>query len=315
MAEPHLAVVILHWGSPDVTARCLDALRAAVRPGRVTVLVVDNTTRLDDDVATRAAPLPVRILRPERNLGFADGSSLGMSVAVDQGADWVLLLNNDAVVDPEFLDPLVSAAVRCPEAGLLSPQIVYLDRPEEAWYQGGTFSLWSGIPGQGNHRRVLARQSPVREVEYATGCAMLVRRALIERVGAFDGRFFAYCEDVDLSVRARGAGFRVLFVPASIVFHDVRDDEGRAALRLYYSTRNLLEVMRKHAPWYKWFGFAMNFLARWVGLFAARAVVRRQPRDLTALSRGMIDFATRRLGPCAWVDDARASHAASVHRA
>jgi GT2 family glycosyltransferase len=315
MDGPRVAVVILHWGSPDTTARCLASLRAAVPPDRVTVLLVDNTTSLDDGVAARAAPLSVRVLRPGRNLGFADGASLGMSAALEGGADWVLLLNNDAVVDPGLLGHLVGAAERCPDAGLLSPQIVYLDRPDEAWYQGGTFSPWTGIPVQGNHRPVLGRDSPVREVDYATGCAMLVRRAVIERVGAFDGRFFAYCEDVDLSVRARRAGFRVLFVPAGVVLHEVRDDGGRAALRLYYSTRNLLEVMRKHAPWYKWFSFAMNFLTRWLGYFAALAVVRRRPRDLTALSRGMIDFATRRLGPCAWVDDAREHRGRAGRRA
>ena len=87
---------------------------------------------------------------------------------------------------------------------------------------------------------------------------MLIRPAVIQRVGPFDREFFAYCEDLDLSVRARRAGFRVFFVPTSLVYHDVSDEPRRAALRIYYSTRNLIEVMRKHAPWYKWFSFGVN---------------------------------------------------------
>ena len=294
---PHVAVVILHWGATATTVRCLQSLRAVTWPGRGTVLVVDNTTTLDEEVAARAAPLDVQILRPPRNLGFADGCTLGMSAALEQGADFVLLLNNDAVADPDFLGPLVRAARQHPDAGLLSPQIVHLNRPDEAWYQGGTFSLWAGIPAQGHRRRVLAGDRPPREVDYATGCAMLIRPAVIRRVGSFDREFFAYCEDLDLSIRARQAGFRVLFVPASLVYHDVSDEPRRAALRIYYSTRNLIEVMRKHAPWYKWFSFGVNFLARWVGFFVVLALVRGQPRYLTALVRGMVDFARRRLGP------------------
>ena len=311
---PHVAVVILHWGAVELTVRCLRSLQAAAWPGQGTVLVVDNTTRLDDEVAAQAAPLPVEILRPERNLGFAEGCARGMAVAVVSGADFVLLLNNDAVVDPGFLGPLVTAMSHGHDIGLASPQIARLDRPQEAWYRGGTFSLWSGIPAQGHRRRVMSPHCPPREVDYATGCAMLVRPAVVQRVGSFDSEFFAYCEDLDFSIRARRAGFRVLFVPGSLVYHDISDEPRRAALRIYYSTRNLIEVMRKHAPWYAWVSFGANFLARWLGFFVVLGIVQGQPRYVTALGKGIIDFARHRFGPSSWVGDSRAEHEASVGR-
>jgi hypothetical protein len=302
---PSIAVVILHWGARETTVRCLRSLRDAAWPGPRTAIVVDNTGRLDEDAARSALPLAVEILRPERNLGFSDGCTLGITSAMRKGIDLVLLLNNDAVVDEHFLGPLATAMSDVENAGLVSPQIVHLSRPEQAWYQGGRFSLWSGIPVQGHRRRAMRGGGRPREVDYATGCAMLVRPEVIRRVGSFDPSFFAYCEDLDLSIRARRAGFRVLFVPGSLVYHDVGEEPERAALRIYYSTRNLIEVMRKHAPWYKWFSFAANFLARWVGFFVVLAVVRRQPRYLTALLRGTLDSARRKLGPSPWVDDAR----------
>jgi GT2 family glycosyltransferase len=304
--RPYVAVVILHWGATATTARCLQSLRGASWPGRRTVLIVDNTRRLDEDASARAAPLEIEILRPERNLGFCDGCTLGLSSAIDKGAAFVLLLNNDVVVAPNFFGPLLAAAREAPDAGLLSPQIVHLRHPESAWYQGGTFSLWSGIPVQGHRRRAMPLDRPPREVDYATGCAMLVRQDLIRRVGSFDGRLFAYCEDLDLSIRARQAGYRVLFVPASLVYHDVTDEPGRASLRIYYSTRNLMEVMRKHASWYKWFSFSVNFSARWLGFFALLALLQRRPGYLTALLRGITDFARRRLGQSTRIDDGRA---------
>jgi len=119
-------------------------------------------------------------------------------------------------------------------------------------------------------------------VDYATGCAMLVHPALMQRVGSFDVEFFAYCEDLDLSIRARRAGYRILFVPESLVYHDVSDEPRRAALRIYYSTRNLIEVVRKHAPWYAWVSFGANFAAGgsgssscWGSYAASRATGRR----------------------------------------
>jgi GT2 family glycosyltransferase len=303
---PHVAVVILHWGAREKTVRCVQSLRDADWPGPTTVLIVDNTGRLDDDAARSALPLEAEILRPGRNLGFADGCTFGMSLAMHKGVDFVLLLNNDAVVDRRFLGPLVTAVSDVEHAGLVSPQIVHMSHPEQAWYQGGRFSLWSGIPVQGHRRRASLGGRP-RDVDYATGCAMLIHPAVIRRVGSFDPSFFAYCEDLDLSIRARRAGFRVLFVPGSLVYHDVSEEPRTVALRIYYSTRNLFEVMRKHAPWYKWFSFGVNFLARWVGFFVVLALVRAQPRYLVALVRGIIDFARRRLGPSSWADDARAA--------
>lgn len=303
---PYVAAVILHWGAVETTARCLQSLRGASWPGRGTVFIIDNTKRLDDALTTRAAPLEVEIVRPARNLGFCDGCTLGMSMAVERGADFVLLLNNDVVVDPHFLDPLVSAGSQVADAGLLSPQIMHMGQPEKAWYRGGKFSLWSGIPVQGHGRRALPLDGPPREVDYATGCATLVHPALLRRVGSFDPSFFAYCEDLDLSIRARRAGLRVLLVPASIVYHDVTNEAGLVTLRLYYSTRNLIEVMRKHAAWYNWPSFAVNFLLRWLGFFAVLALMRGQPRALLALWRGVTDCARRRLGQSPWIDDARA---------
>src|SRR5262249_40368264 len=102
------------------------------------------------------------------------------------------------------------------------------------------------------------------------------------------------------------AGFRVMFAPSSTVYHDVSDEPDRTALRLYYSTRNLLEVVRRHAAWYEWLGFGPSFLVRWIGFFALLALARGQPRDLLALGRGLLDFTKRKLGPSARVVDARA---------
>jgi GT2 family glycosyltransferase len=291
--KPHVAVVLLHWGLLEVTTRCLQSLAHAGFPGRLTVLLVDNTRSLDPALAGAAAPLPVEVHRPERNLGFAKGCSWGIARAAEHGADYVLLLNNDVVVEPSFLDALLGAAGQRPDAGVLCPQIL---SPRKLWYAGGTFSLWSGIPVQERPMHAAPLAGHAREVDYATGCAMLIDTAVVDAIGSFDPQFFMYCEDLDFSLRARRAGFKILLVPASRVHHAVSDEAERVSLRIYYSTRNLLEVMRRHAAWYQWPGFVVNFLVRWLGFFTLLACARRRPQFIPALVGGIADFLRGRLG-------------------
>ncbi|HXJ79470.1 MAG TPA: glycosyltransferase family 2 protein, partial [Candidatus Methylomirabilis sp.] len=187
------------------------------------------------------------------------------------------------------------AAAESPDAGLLCPKILTQDRRSKPWYLGGTFSLWSGIPVQARPDRGSRAGPEPREVDYATGCAMLIKPQVVERIGSFDPDFFAYCEDLDFSLRARRAGFKILLVPRAVVHHAVTDD-ARLSLGIYYSTRNLLEVMRRHAAWYHWIAFPAHFLVRWLGFFALLGCVRRRPEFVSALTRGVVDFLRGGLG-------------------
>ena len=287
-------MVVLHWGPKELTTRCLQSLCRDSFSGKRTVFLIDNAGSLDSSIADQL-PLDIEVDRPARNLGFADGSARGISLAVACGADFILLLNNDAVVEPGCLENLVMAAVAAPEAGLLSPQILAMTTPPHPWYLGGRFSLWSGIPVQSRRRSRIERTDSPQGVDYATGCAMLIRPAVIRSVGSFDPRFFAYCEDLDFSLRARAAGFTILVVPRATVGHAPTDSD-RLARSIYYSTRNLLEVIRQHAAWYHWVGIAPNFLVRWIGFFIGLACLRRRPEFIRALIAGAADFARGRLG-------------------
>ena len=296
-SAPYVAVIILHWGLVEVTVRCLRSLAQSSFPGRKTFFLIDNTGRLDRSLAASVAPPGIEVYQPDCNLGFARGCAWGISLAMEHGADYILLLNNDVVVEPLFLEALLRAAYQSPDAGVLCPQIVSMADPRKLWYAGGTFSLWSGIPiQQARSRRAAPIRGQPREVDYATGCAMLIHPAVVRAVGSFDPQFFMYCEDLDFSLRVRQAGFKILFVPASLVHHAVTDETERVSLRIYYSTRNLLEVMRRHAAGYHWPGFVLNFLVRWLGFFAVLACVRRRPEFIRALVSGTVDFVRGRLG-------------------
>jgi len=240
--------------------------------------------------------MAVEILRPPRNLGFAEGCARGIAAALEAKVDYIFLINNDAVVSRHCLETLVAVVRGTPRAGILSPQIAFLEAPDQVWYRGGEFSLWGRGPRHTDWRRRVETERPPTDVDYATGCAMLIDPAVIHTVGAFDARLFAYCEDVDFSLRARRAGFRVLVVPSALVHHGTTYTDARRAQRVYYSVRNLLEVMRKHARWYHWISFVPAFAVQWVGFFVLLACRHRQLSLAWAVGRGLLDGVRGRLG-------------------
>jgi GT2 family glycosyltransferase len=138
---PVVGIVILHWGAQELTEACLESLRMAAYKA-VRVFLVDNARSLDDAIADRSGPLAVEILRPPRNLGFAEGCNWGIAAALDAGVEYIFLLNNDAIVSHHCLETLVSVARSTPRAGILSPQIASQEAPDKVWYRGGEFSPW-----------------------------------------------------------------------------------------------------------------------------------------------------------------------------
>jgi GT2 family glycosyltransferase len=183
------------------------------------------------------------VLRLPRNLGFGGGSNAGIHAALDAGADWVWLLNNDAVPEPGALAARLAAgegdatigAVGCilDEGAPGAPSLVY---------GGGTVSFATGLP------RHHARPVPIARVDYLCAASVLVRRTALERVGAFDERFFLYWEDVDLCVRLRSAGFRLAVAGAARVRHHAHASQPLASPGWdRHFTRSSVLFFRKHA--------------------------------------------------------------------
>jgi hypothetical protein len=175
----------------------------------------------------------VQLVASPRNLGFAGGMNLGIEWALAQGAEWILALNNDTELAPDMIPGLLEAAGRLPAAGILGPAIYYHDRPQKVWRLGDREMRW--LPAT---RQVSPRQadgaSPVR-VDYVTGCAMLIRRAVFDAIGLLDARYFMYFEDADYCRRARAAGFEVWAVPAAKMWHRVASSARRARPLVRYT--------------------------------------------------------------------------------
>jgi GT2 family glycosyltransferase len=157
------------------------------------------------------------------NLGYTGGNNAGIRWAVQNDADYVLVINNDAVVDCACVRTLVEAAQRRSEAAVVAPKILYFDAPDRIWFGGGAFSAMRAL---GVHRHQDDRDEPdaataVEEITFFTGCCFLARASIVARTAGFDDTFFAYVEDAELSLRLRRAGHSLLYAPAARAYHRI----------------------------------------------------------------------------------------------
>jgi GT2 family glycosyltransferase len=223
--EPLVCVMTLSWNDAQNTLDCLRSVYE-LEYTCYRVLVVDNGSSEDTVRAIRSAFPQVELIVNPSNLGFGGGANVGFDRAREHGVDYVLFVNSDTVVDPALLRELVRSAETRPQAGLLVPKIYTYDgarsgEPGRIWSAG---ARWAPFPPRvkmiGMGRRDQPRYDQPRQLEYATGCALLVRREVLETVGGFDPIFWpAYQEDYDFSARVIKAGWEIWYVPAARLWH------------------------------------------------------------------------------------------------
>ncbi len=226
VSGPKIYVIILNWNGEHVIAPCLESLRAA-GGAEFGIIVVDNaSTDSSVEIVQRGYP-EVELIRNDENLLFAEGNNVGLRRALELGGDLFLLLNNDTEVDPDFLGPMIDVIRRHPDVGIVGPMILYHDDPARIWYGGGDFYPLIWIP---RHRDIRKLRAETRQAGgdtgYVSGCALLVKRDVIEKTGMLDPSYMIYCEDVDFCLRARGAGYRCYYEPAARIWHKVSASSG-----------------------------------------------------------------------------------------
>ena len=217
---------------------CLESLAG------VETVVVDNGSADGSPEAIEERFPDVELIRAGVNLGFAAGCNVGIRRALDHGADWVVLVNNDSTVAPDLVDALTAAAARHPDAGALAGKVYVAEPPDVLWYAGGSFEPRLGYSGRvrGSGKRDDGSFDEERDVDWGTGALLAVSRGAIDRVGLLDEELFAYLEDVDWCLRIRDAGLRVVFVPSARSWHRVSASTGGAA-----STDEPLLPLPQHA--------------------------------------------------------------------
>ncbi|MEK9143668.1 MAG: glycosyltransferase family 2 protein [Patescibacteria group bacterium] len=258
-----VAIILVNWNGKKDTLACLASLKVLSPQSSVlSTIVVDNDST-DDSVAVIKKNFPdIEVIKNNKNLGFSGGNNVGIRRALEWGADYVWLLNNDTSVDKNSLTALVDAFADR-RIGIAGSKIYFApgrefhkaryadkERGRVLWYAGGLID-WENM--YASHRGVdevdNGQYDRTQETPFVTGCSMMVKREVFGKIGLLDEKFFAYLEDLDFCLRAKQVGYKLFYVPQSIIWHNNAGSSGvGSATHQYYMTRNRLIVGMRYAP-------------------------------------------------------------------
>jgi GT2 family glycosyltransferase len=269
MSEP--CIIVPNWNGEDSLKACLDSLQTQSLKARI--IVVDNGSE-DGSAALVQEQYPdIELIQNLRNEGYAGGVNAGFRRAIELAAEYAAPFNNDAVADTDWLKKLVEHLDKHPRIGIAACKLLTADG-KQLDSTGDYYTVW-GLPyPRGRGESGIGAYDSETDIFAASGGASLYRLSMLEQIGLFDERFFAYYEDVDLSFRAQLAGWKISYVPVSVAYHEIGGTSGRMrGFTTYQTLKNLPMLLVKNVPRkYLWKVGWRFFIAQ--ALFALRAVTR-----------------------------------------
>lgn len=212
--------IIPNWNLYNETIACVKSLYEAGL--NKNIIIVDNgSTNESVQVLSNELGDGIRILQNDTNKGFAGAANKGINFALSQNASWIMILNNDIIVKPDFITHLneVMATGKCQ---IIAPLILYYSHPKKIWYLGDIEIDHLLISRSIYRNKIFTPElPPVIEVDFVSGCCILINSVVFDKVGLFDESFFMYAEDVDFCYRARKKGFKICVNTRSIIWHKV----------------------------------------------------------------------------------------------
>lgn len=260
MDAPLTFVIVLSWNNLGDILDCLNSSRS-MNYTNYRVVVVDNGS-VDATVESVAREFPAaHVIQNGYNLGYAEGNNVGIRFAVQNGAEYIFLLNSDATVESDSLTRLIESAQGDMQIGILCPTITSnFDRTRS--YVGAKINLDTGVGVE--IERSPEKLPEVLDTDYAPGCALLIKSEVVQEIGLFDPAFFAYYEDVDWSIRCKKAGYRIVAVPGARVYHKGTADQHvrKPPVSTFYYWRNRVLFMRRHARLRQWAPFLKHYIRK-----------------------------------------------------
>ena len=238
--RPKVSIILVNYNGYRDTIECLQSLRE-ISYSNYEVIIVDNASTKESVEEIRNFVCEGEILIPsEVNGGFSAGNNIGIKYALEHEAEYCLLLNNDTVVEPNFLDNLVDGFSFTDKCGLTIGKILYESKRETIWYAGGSLSPKTGRTEHWHYReRDDGLSDKLQKVTFATGCCMCLSRGTTETVGLMDESYFLYEEDADYCCRIIAAGYDMTYVPQARIYHKVNASTKKmSGVTQYYLVRN-----------------------------------------------------------------------------
>ncbi len=245
---PKVYLIVLNWNDKELSGKCLSSIQNVTYPN-FEVLIIDNNSK-DGSVDYFKEHFPqYNILSLKKNLKYAGGNNAGVEYLDPKQEDFLVFINNDTIVSSDFLNHLINPFLSDPNCIITVPKILYAMDINKIWYAGGLINMWTGtIDHIGIRNYDAPRYSFLMETDYATGCCLCINASDFKKLNYFDTNFNMYCEDVDLSIRAKKMNRKIVYSPKSIILHSVSQSLGENSfIKIKNKLTGQMKLFWKHA--------------------------------------------------------------------
>jgi len=289
---PKLAIVLINYLQDDLTIDCIKSIKKSDYKN-IEIILINQLSTIDSETKFKSEFPELTFIPTQENIGYASACNLGIKKALERNTDYVCLLNNDTVVLPDTLTTLINGFGASNDIGIVGPKIFYFDKKDKIWFGGGKLSLNKGAKTihLDMNKMENGSDNTVKEVDFITGCALMAKREVFEKIGFLDEKYFAYFEEVDFCYRVKKAGYKILYIPQSKLYHKVSSTTKKyfSSLINYYKFRNRLYFLKKHLP----FGQFL-FLLPIVFYYAVKeiciSIINGRFIDIISIPLGIIHF-------------------------
>lgn len=292
-----VAIIIINWNSLELTSNCISSLKG-IEYANYSIIVVDNASADGSGKALKALFPEIVLIEAPENLGFAGGNNLGFRYAIASAHEYILMLNNDTFVEPDFLRHLIEYMNQHPEVGAIQPRIHFNHDRKILWNGGSYYSKCIGWSFSKGFAKTPSEETlRIKEVDWITGCAFLTRVDILKQTGLLVEKLFMYFEDVDLSFRIKSKGYLLVYHGGAVVYHiagqsnksKTKGKEGFVNSIVHYlNQRNRIWILKKYTPWYC-IPTTLIFNTLYTGAIIAYFLIRNRFSKLKAVLSGVKD--------------------------
>ncbi len=246
---PLVAIVLINWNNYQDTLECIASIQHSTYKN-IEIIVVDNNSQNNSVQILKNKAKEINLILSNENTGFTGGNNIGIAYARKINAEFIFLLNNDTLIEKLAIEELVLASKAHNKVGIFTPKIFFHPDRHLIWSAGTVYDRKKLMGMNFSYKRNdNSELDEIRDLDYAVGCALLIRSSVIQKIGALTEDYFATWEDVDFGLRAKEAGFRILYVPSSTIWHKESSSSGGmdAPQYVYYQTRSALVFQRRWA--------------------------------------------------------------------
>jgi GT2 family glycosyltransferase len=289
-----IGIIILNWNQEEYTLRCLQSI-SPLKYDCIelqTYLVDNNSKSLNEELMKQALP-DLKIIRLPENIGYTGGNNVGIKIALDDMCEYILVANNDTIFTSDLIPELTLTMKSDEKIASVSPKVLFYKEHNKIQFAGGHLNLYLGqFKHIGYNSNDNGAHDTEKEINFFSGCAVLLRSATIRELGGFKDTYFAYCEDAEMSVRIRKSGYKLFYNGHASIYHDESPSLGGYLnpVAFYLSKRNSLYLVNEHGNFMERLVFTVYSHTIFLFMTMAYSIIKKRSDILKMYLRALIDY-------------------------